>query len=110
MIPGFIAQGGDPSGSGRGNPGYRIPDELSAVPFEAGVVGMANAGPNSNGSQFFVVLADAPQLNGRYTAFGRVAEGLDVVRALRAREPASGAEAGDLLKRVTIIEADSGAA
>ncbi|MBT5773681.1 MAG: peptidylprolyl isomerase [Dehalococcoidia bacterium] len=64
VIPGFVAQGGDPTGNGRGGPGYRFPDELSETPFEAGIVGMANAGPNTNGSQFYVVLADAPHLNG----------------------------------------------
>ncbi|MDA1010512.1 MAG: peptidylprolyl isomerase, partial [Chloroflexi bacterium] len=80
VIPGFVAQGGDPTGTGRGGPGYRFEDELSEVPFVEGVLGMANAGPNTNGSQFYLMLGDAPHLTGRYTAFGRVTDGMDAVR------------------------------
>ena len=105
VIPGFVAQGGDPTGNGRGGPGYRFPDELSETPFEAGIVGMANAGPNTNGSQFYVVLADAPHLNGRYTAFGRVSAGMDVVLALRHRDPEHDSEPGDPLETIEILEA-----
>lgn len=105
VIPGFVAQGGDPTGNGRGGPGYRFPDELSETPFEAGIVGMANAGPNTNGSQFYVVLADAPHLNGRYTAFGRVSAGMDVVLALRHRDPEHDSEPGDRLETIEILEA-----
>lgn len=104
VISGFVAQGGDPTGSGRGGPGYRFPDELSETPFDAGIVGMANAGPNTNGSQFYVMLADAPQLTGRYTAFGRVSAGMDVVLELRARDPEHDAEVGDRVETIEILE------
>jgi cyclophilin family peptidyl-prolyl cis-trans isomerase len=105
VIPGFVAQGGDPTGSGRGGPGYRIPDELSPTPFEAGVLGMANAGPNTNGSQFYLMLGDAPHLTGRYTAFGRVEEGMDAVEAIRPRDPERDSAPGDQILGVEIIEA-----
>lgn len=104
VIPGFVAQGGDPTGTGRGGPGYRIPDELSETPFEAGIVGMANAGPHTNGSQFYVILADAPHLTGRYTAFGRVSAGMDVVLALRHRDPEGDSESGDRVENIEIVE------
>jgi len=87
VIPGFMIQGGDPNSrdrdpadDGYGDPGYKIPDELSDVPHERGVVSMANLGqPNSAGSQFFIVQQASPQLDGKYTAFGRVVEGMEVV-------------------------------
>lgn len=104
VIPGFVAQGGDPTGTGRGGPGYRFEDELSDVPFVEGVLGMANAGPHTNGSQFYLMLGDAPHLTGRYTAFGRVTEGLDVVQAIRPRNPEMAREPGDQMKSVQIIE------
>lgn len=105
VIPGFVAQGGDPSGTGAGGPGYRIPDELSPRPFEAGVVGMANSGPDTNGSQFFIVLAPAPHLTGRYTAFAEVVEGMDVALALTPRDPSErGAPPGDRIRTIEVIE------
>jgi len=104
VIPGFVAQGGDPTGSGRGGPGYRFDDELSEVPFEQGILGMANAGPNTNGSQFYLMLGDASHLNGRYTAFGRVEEGMEAALALRPRDPASDSQPGDRIEGVDIIE------
>lgn len=106
VIPGFIAQGGDPGGSGTGGPGYRVPDEPSERPFLAGAVGMANHGPNTNGSQFFIVLEDAPQLNGRYTLFGEVEAGLDVARALTHRDTALTRDLppGDRIESVEIVE------
>lgn len=104
VIPGFVAQGGDPSGTGRGGPGYRFDDELSELPFEQGVLGMANAGPNTNGSQFYIMLGDAPHLTGRYTAFGQVEAGLDHVLAIRPRDPERDAEPGDQILSVEIIE------
>ena len=106
VIPGFIAQGGDPTGRGHGGPGYRLPDELSAAPFEAGAVGLANSGPGSNGSQFFIALADATHLDGRFTYLGSVAEGLEAARALAPRDPAADGDPppGDALRSVTIIE------
>jgi cyclophilin family peptidyl-prolyl cis-trans isomerase len=106
VIPGFVAQGGDPTGRGAGGPGYRLPDELSDWPFGAGTVGMANAGPNTNGSQFFITLAPAPHLNGRYTVFGEVESGMDVVLALTPHDPAASSDLppGDVIERVEIIE------
>ena len=92
VIPGFIAQGGDPTASGRGGPGYTIADELSNAPFDAGSVGLANSGPNTNGSQFFIVLAEAHQLNGRYTLLGEVTAGMEVALAFRPRDPSRGGE------------------
>ncbi len=106
VIPGFIAQGGDPTGRGHGGPGYRLHDELSDEPFVAGAVGLANSGPDSNGSQFFIALADAPQLTGRFTYLGSVEDGLEAARALTPRDPAAEGELpdGDLLHSVEIVE------
>ena len=106
VIPGFVAQGGDPTGNGRGGPGYRLLDELSEEPFEAGAVGLANAGPDTNGSQFFITLAPALHLTGRFTCFGSVEEGLAVALALTPRDPVSGDELppGDELRSVQIVE------
>ena len=110
VIPGFIAQGGDPTGRGHGGPGYRLPDELSAEPFEAGAVGLANSGPGSNGSQFFIALEDVLHLSERFTYLGSVEEGLEAARALTLRDPAGEGELppGDLLRSVTIIESSGG--
>jgi cyclophilin family peptidyl-prolyl cis-trans isomerase/protein-disulfide isomerase len=108
VIPGWAAQGGDPSGTGYGGPGYFIPDEI--VPdlrFDApGWVGMANAGPDTNGSQFFITLGRVPEFDGRYTLFGRVIAGLEVAAALTPRDPNTDAEAppGDLIHTITIEE------
>jgi len=106
VLPGFVAQGGDPTGTGTGGPGYRLPDELSDRPFEAGAVGMANAGPNTNGSQFFITLAPATHLNGRYTLFAEVEDGLQVARALTPRDPSAGAvlPSGDVITGIEIYE------
>ncbi len=88
VIPGFVAQGGDPTGTGRGGPGYSVPAEFSNVPFDRGTVGMARSNdPNSGGSQFFIDLAPAPSLNGQYTVFGQVVEGMEVVDCLTPRDP-----------------------
>jgi len=104
VIPGFVAQGGDPTGTGRGGPGYRFTDELSPTPFEQGIVGMANAGPGTNGSQFYIMLDAAPHLTGRYTAFGKIEEGLENALALRHRDPESDKNPGDAILSVEIIE------
>ena len=104
VIPGFVAQGGDPTGSGRGGPGYRFEDELTETPFVEGIVGMANAGPNTNGSQFYIMLGDAPHLTNRYTAFGRITDGMDVVQSLRPRNPEGDREPGDQMVTVSINE------
>jgi cyclophilin family peptidyl-prolyl cis-trans isomerase/predicted DsbA family dithiol-disulfide isomerase len=92
VIAGFVAQGGDPSGTGLGNPGYMFNDEIVAdLKFDkAGVVGMANSGPNTNGSQFFITYDAVPQLDGAYTIFGQVTSGMDVVEKLTQRDPQFG--------------------
>jgi len=83
VIPDFMIQGGDPTGTGSGGPGYQFEDEFNDHPVERGALAMANAGPNTNGSQFFIVTADAcPWLDGKHTVFGRVASGMDVVDAI----------------------------
>jgi cyclophilin family peptidyl-prolyl cis-trans isomerase/protein-disulfide isomerase len=106
VLPGFVAQTGDPSGTGFGNPGYRFSIEASAelVFDRAGLVAMANSGPDSNGSQFFITLAPAPNLNGGYTIFGEVVEGMEVVQAITPRDPQQGTDLppGDLVISVTI--------
>lgn len=81
VIPNFMIQGGDPTGTGRGGPGYTFEDEVEDNPLrhERGVLSMANAGPDTNGSQFFITHAPQPHLDGRHTVFGRVSDGLDVV-------------------------------
>jgi peptidyl-prolyl cis-trans isomerase B (cyclophilin B) len=94
VIPDFMIQGGDPTGSGRGGPGYRFEDEFAGNPLkhETGVISMANAGPNTNGSQFFITHSPQPHLNGAHTVFGKVVEGQDVVDAIRG---------GDVMTSVT---------
>jgi peptidyl-prolyl cis-trans isomerase B (cyclophilin B) len=80
VIPDFMIQGGDPTGTGRGGPGYTFEDEFNDNKVVRGALAMANAGPNTNGSQFFIVTAEAtPWLDGKHTVFGRVTNGMDVV-------------------------------
>src|SRR3954447_21695828 len=87
VIPDFMIQGGDPTGTGRGGPGYTFKDEFNNHKVEKGALAMANAGPNTNGSQFFIVTADAcPWLDGKHTVFGRVTDGMDVVDAISTLE------------------------
>ena len=87
VIPDFMIQGGCPRGDGTGGPGYSFEDELNDHKVERGALAMANSGPNTNGSQFFVVTADAcPWLDGKHTVFGRVTNGMDVVDAISAVE------------------------
>lgn len=106
VLPGFIAQAGDPTGSGYGGPGYAFAIEADAsFTFDrAGLLAMANSGPTSNGSQFFITLGPAEHLNGQYTIFGEVIQGLDVALSLTPRDPSqtAGLPAGDLLLDVTI--------
>ena len=85
VIDNFMVQGGDPEGSGRGGPGYRFEDELIGNPLkhESKVISMANAGPNTNGSQFFITHLPTPHLNGKHTVFGKVTQGVDIVDAIR---------------------------
>jgi len=83
VIPDFMIQGGDPTGTGRGGPGYQFEDEINDHKVARGALAMANAGPNTNGSQFFIVTTDeAPWLDGKHTVFGRVTSGMDVVDAI----------------------------
>jgi peptidyl-prolyl cis-trans isomerase B (cyclophilin B) len=84
VIADFMIQTGDPTGTGRGGPGYKFADECKGNPLkhERGVISMANAGPNTNGSQFFITHIPTPHLNGKHTVFGKVTSGLDVVDAI----------------------------
>lgn len=97
VIPNFVIQGGDPTGTGSGGPGYRFQDELLNNPLkhEKGVLSMANAGPNTNGSQFFITHSPQPHLNGKHTVFGKVTNGMDVVFAIKA---------GDRMVKVSVEE------
>jgi peptidyl-prolyl cis-trans isomerase B (cyclophilin B) len=97
VISNFMIQGGDPTGRGSGGPGYRFEDELRSNPLthESKVISMANAGPNTNGSQFFITHSPQPHLDGKHTVFGKVISGADVVDAIRQ---------GDVMNSVTISE------
>lgn len=106
VIEGFMAQGGDPTGTGRGGPGYRFEDEFDpSLRFDdAGYLAMANAGPNTNGSQFFITYGPTPHLNDRHTIYGRVVEGMEVALALSPRDPGRARTPGDTLQTIEIIE------
>lgn len=108
VLPGFVAQGGDPTGTGFGGPGYAYGIEISPdVTFDqAGLLSMANSGPTSNGSQFFITLDALPDLNGGYTIFGRVISGMDVVEQITPRDPGQNPNLppGDAILGVTIRE------
>jgi cyclophilin family peptidyl-prolyl cis-trans isomerase len=91
IIPDFMIQGGCPQGTGTGGPGYTFEDEINDHKVERGALAMANAGPNTNGSQFFIVTADAcPWLDGKHTVFGRVKDGMEAVEAIEAVETGAG--------------------
>ncbi len=106
VLEDFMAQGGDPTGTGMGGPGYEFVNEDSDLTFDkAGVVAMANAGRDTNGSQFFITFGPTPQLNGGYTIFGQVIEGMDVVNGITRRDPQRGADyEGDVIESITISE------
>jgi len=95
VIPGFVAQGGCPNGDGTGGPGYMIDCEINANKHERGAVSMAHAGPNTGGSQFFIVYEPQPHLDGVHTVFGRVTEGMEHVDAFRGH---------DRMERVRVFE------
>jgi peptidyl-prolyl cis-trans isomerase B (cyclophilin B) len=97
VIANFVIQGGDPTGTGAGGPGYKFEDEFNNNPLkhERGVMSMANAGPGTNGSQFFITHSPQPHLNGKHTVFAKVTSGLEVVDAIRQ---------GDKMIKVTVIE------
>ena len=106
VIAGFVAQGGDPTGTGSGGPGYQFVNEISDLRHTRGALSMANSGPNTNGSQFYICLADQPALDGTYSVFGQVVEGMDVVLSIKLRDPqqAPNAPVGDRMRSVTILE------
>ena len=107
VIAGFMAQGGDPTGTGMGGPGYKFNDESSALALphdRAGILSMANAGRNTNGSQFFITYGPTPHLNGKHGVFGRITEGLDVLRAIRERDPQFDRNPGDAIIAIDILE------
>lgn len=106
VIPGFMAQGGDPTGTGSGGPGYTLPAEFSDTPYVRGTVGMARtADPDSGGSQFFITFGEQPNLNGQYTVFGEITEGMDVIDSLAPRDPDDpSAPPGDAIISIEIVE------
>jgi len=105
VIPGFVAQGGDPTGTGRGGPGYTIPDEVNDHKFVDGAVGMAKtSAPNTAGSQFFICYAPQPNLDGAYTVFGQVVEGRDILDKITPRDPARGGPPGTVINTIEIEE------
>jgi cyclophilin family peptidyl-prolyl cis-trans isomerase len=113
VIKDFMAQGGDPTGLGMGGPGYEFPNEVTGIKFDReGLVAMANAGPDTNGSQFFITYGPAAQLDAtdptkeaNYTIFGEVISGMDIVRKLTPRDPQQGPDfTGSVIKTITIEE------
>jgi len=95
VIPGFMAQGGDPTGTGTGNPGYFFPDEFTEHKHVAGTLSMANSGSNTNGCQFFITYAPQSHLDGKHSVFGQLIEGMDILEKL---------ENGSVIKRIVIEE------
>ena len=107
VIPGFMAQGGDPTGTGGGGPGYTIPDEFSPLRRHdgPGVLSMANIGrPDTGGGQWFITFAATPHLDDAHTVFGQVVKGMDVVNGISPRDPATATSQGDAISSITIQE------
>jgi cyclophilin family peptidyl-prolyl cis-trans isomerase len=107
VIGGFMAQAGDPTATGMGGPGYKFNDEAGALNLKhdrAGILSMANAGRNTNGSQFFITYAPQPHLNGKHGIFGQVVEGMEVLKSIPERDPQRARQPGEALLSVDIIE------
>lgn len=113
VIDGFMIQGGDPEGTGQGGPGYKFPDEIdSTLTHEKGVISMANAGPNTNGSQFFITLAPTPHLNGRHSVFGKLVDGeavVDSIGKVETKKPGDRPVEDVVIETVNIIRKGSDA-
>lgn len=106
VIGGFMAQGGDPTATGTGGPGYKFRDEQGALALKhdkAGILSMANAGRDTNGSQFFLTYDAQPHLNGKHGVFGQVTRGMDVLRSIRERDPRE-RQPGDRINSIEIVE------
>jgi cyclophilin family peptidyl-prolyl cis-trans isomerase len=107
VIPDFMAQTGDPTGTGTGGPGYKWDDERSALDLKhdgPGVLSMANAGANTNGSQIFITYTATPHLNGKHAVFGKVTAGMDVLRSIRPRDPQRDRQPGDAITSIVVEE------
>jgi cyclophilin family peptidyl-prolyl cis-trans isomerase len=105
VIPVFMVQGGDPTGTGTGNPGYSFEDEFTSHGHDAGALSMANAGANTNGSQFFICYTPQHALDGKHSVFGQLVEGMDVLESITPRDPSQNPKfEGDKIIRVTIEE------
>ena len=106
VIPDFMAQTGDPTGTGMGGPGYRFEDEFdpSLTHSSKGILSMANAGPNTNGSQFFITLVPTPFLDQKHAVFGKVVEGIDVLEEVSIRDPGTATSPGDVMTTIKITE------
>ena len=106
VLADFMAQGGDPAGTGSGGPGYTFEDELdTGFSFDRrGLLAMANAGPGTNGSQFFITFVETPHLDGLHTIFGELIEGDDVLSGLTLRDPDTATEPGDVIDQIVIVE------
>src|SRR5215469_17825602 len=105
VIKDFMAQGGDPQGTGTGGPGYQFNDERGALALKhdsAGILSMANAGANTNGSQFFITYGPTPHLNGKHAVFGRVVSGMNIVNSIRERDPQRDRQPGDQIFHIDI--------
>jgi cyclophilin family peptidyl-prolyl cis-trans isomerase len=108
VIKDFMVQGGDPTGTGSGGPGYKFADEFhpQLVHDKAGTVSMANAGPNSNGSQFFITHVPTPWLDRKHSVFGHLVEGMDVLMAISPRDPSQSGSPAVKIVRLTVEELD----